>query len=65
MAEIWPTSMVVPPEVMISLEPTVSTNSILKYTQNCISGEFSATIRSALVKSAQISSEAAANFFFS
>ena len=49
---------------MVSREPTNSTNAILKYRQICISGVFSATIRSALVKSAQISSAAAKNFFF-
>ena len=65
MADIWPTSMVVPPELMMSLEPRARMNTMLKYTHICISGPLRATIRSALVKSAQISWEAAANFCFS
>ena len=65
MAESWPTSMVVPPLVMMSREPTNSTKIMLKYTQNCISGALSATTRSAKVKSLAISCEAAANFCFS
>ena len=65
MAESWPTSMVVPPFVMMIREPTNSTKIILKYTQNCISGALSATTRSAKVKSLAISCEAAANFCFS
>ena len=47
MAESWPTSMLVPPPVMMSFEPTKSTKTMLKYTQNCISGPLSATTRSA------------------
>ena len=65
MAESWPTSMVVPPFVMMIREPTNSTKTMLKYTQNCISGALSATTRSAKVKSLAISCEAAANFCFS
>ena len=65
MAESWPTSMVVPPFVMMIREPTNSTKIMLKYTQNCISGALSATTRSAKVKSLAISCEAAANFCFS
>ena len=65
MAESWPTSMVVPPFVMMIREPTNSTKIRLKYTQNCISGALSATTRSAKVKSLAISCEAAANFCFS
>ena len=65
MAESWPTSMVVPPFVMMIREPTNSTKIMLKYTQNCISGALSATTRSAKVKSLAILCEAAANFCFS
>ena len=49
----------------ISLAPTNSTKTMLKYRQSCISGEFSATIRSALVKSLQILSDALPNLTFS
>ncbi len=65
MAESWPTSMVVPPFVMMSFEPTKSTNTILKYTHSCMSGELSATTRSACVKSPRMLSLAAVNFFVS
>ena len=65
MADIWPTSMVCPPLVMTSLEPTIIINTMLKYTHSCMSGELSATMRSAWVKSPQISLDAAPNFFFS
>ena len=50
---------------MMSLEPTVRMKTMLKYQQTCISGSLSATMRSALVKSLQMSSAAFRNFSFS
>ena len=65
MAAICPTSMTVPLLETIMRAPTVRMNTILKYMHSCISGAFMATMRSALVKSTQMLSAAAANFFFS
>ena len=50
---------------MTSFEPNVSTNTMLKYRHICMSGPSSATMRSALVKSMRISSDARSNFSFS
>ena len=63
--DISPTPRELPALVIISFEPTIRINAILKYTHICIRGEFSATILSALVKSLQISPAAMPNFFFS
>ena len=65
MAEIWPTSMTVPRLEITRREPTVKMKTMLKYMQSCMMGEFMATMRSALVKSLQMLSAAAPNFFFS
>ena len=65
MADIWPTSMSVPPLVMMSFEPTVRMKIMLKYMHSCMSGLLSATTRSAYVKSLQISREAWPNLSFS
>ena len=65
MAAIWPTSMTVPELETTMRAPTVRMKSMLKYMHSCISGELSATMRSAFVKSMQMESAAAPNFFFS
>ena len=57
--------MVVPRFETMSLAPTSSTKTMLKFMQMVIRGLFSATIRSALVKSLAMLPEAAANFSFS
>ena len=65
MALIWPTSISSPRLETTRREPTVKMKIMLKYMQSCMSGEFMATMRSALVKSLRMLSAAAANFFFS
>ncbi len=65
MAEICPTSMTAPRLSTMIFAPTSSTNTMLKFMHRVIRGVLSATMRSALVKSRQISPEAAANFCFS
>ena len=65
MAEIWPTSMVWPRLETMSLAPTSSTKTMLKFMHRVIRGLFRATILSARVKSLRMSSEARPNFCFS